>query len=559
MSTENHDQKPTPLSSLEDHADFQRRHIGPGQAEIDKMLAVIGEGSLDELIRDTLPASILIDQPLNLADSRSEEETLRQLREMANRNIVNHSLIGLGYHDTITPPVILRNILENPGWYTAYTPYQAEISQGRLEALLNFQHMVCDLTGMELANASLLDEATAAAEAMAMLHRVNRKSRSDRFGVDDKTLPQTLDVLRTRARHLGIELLIGEPEDLLAQGDLFGLLLQYPGANGEIREPGAVIESAHSANTLVAVAADLLSLVVLKPPGEFDADVVLGSAQRFGVPMGFGGPHAAFFATRDAYKRSIPGRVIGISRDRHDEPALRMALQTREQHIRRDKATSNICTAQALLAVMAGAYAVYHGADGLRRIAGRVHRLTCLLVAGLEKLGVRPQESHWFDTVTFRLSEDTAAEINQRALTDGINVRSGAGGLIGISINERTSKMHITALWAAFAGNADTPDFDQLDRELGDGLNAIPASLQRQTDFLDHPVFQRHHSETEMLRYLKRLENRDLSLAHSMISLGSCTMKLNATTEMIPVTWPEFCDIHPFAPPDQWQGYRHRL
>jgi glycine dehydrogenase len=464
-------------------------------------------------------------------------------------------MIGMGYHDTITPNVILRNILENPGWYTAYTPYQAEISQGRLEAMLNFQQMICDLTGMELANASLLDEATAAAEAMAMIKRINRKSRSMRFFVDQGVLPQTLDVLRTRAVNFGYELVVGNPDEDLENGEFFGALLQYNSSNGEINTIASQIAAAHARNMLVAVAADLMSLVLLKSPGEMDADMVLGSSQRFGVPLGFGGPHAAFFATRDSFKRSVPGRIIGVSRDRHEQPALRMALQTREQHIRRDAATSNICTAQALLAVMASMYAVYHGPEGLKRIARRIHRLANLLATGLKSYGIRISNRAWFDTLSIEMDEEQADNMLRQACDAGINLYRGQDGL-GISINEKTTREHVTSLLNIFADGYAAADIADLDNSLEAGYTPIPAELRRESEFLQHPVFNRYHSETEMLRYIKRLENKDLSLAHAMISLGSCTMKLNATAEMIPVSWPEFSDLHPFAPPEQSRGYQ---
>ncbi len=548
----------TPLYRLETHRDFVRRHIGPDKQDVQHMLAVIGAESLEELVASTLPPDIQDDTPLDLPQPLNEFETLRALRAIADRNQLRHSMIGLGYHNTITPSVVLRNVLENPGWYTAYTPYQAEISQGRLEALLNYQQMVCDLTGMDLANASLLDEATAAAEAMAQLRRINRKSSSQRFVVDQGVLPQTLDVLRTRAAWFGFELAVGDPVEELDRGEAFGVLIQYPGADGQVTDPGPVIDAARSRGALVAVSTDLLGLVLLKPPGEMGADIVVGSAQRFGVPMGFGGPHAAFYATRDEHKRSMPGRVIGVSVDRHGKPALRMALQTREQHIRRDKATSNICTAQALLAVMAGMYAVYHGPRGLDKIARRVHRLTCLLAAGLEQLGRRSRFPAWFDTLTIDLDTGEADRVMAAADTAGINLRRVSETAVGISVGEKTRREHIELLWAVFADGVNTPELAERDAALGDEPGVIPAALRRESGFLGHPVFNSYHSETEMLRYLKRLENRDLSLAHAMIPLGSCTMKLNATTEMIPVTWPEFADIHPFAPAEQAAGY-HQL
>ena len=546
------------LTELEDHGSFIRRHIGPDDDDIRLMLDTLGIDSLEALIESTLPPSIQTTEPLDLPTAASEIATLSRLRKLADLNVVKHSMIGMGYHDTITPPVILRNILENPGWYTAYTPYQAEISQGRLEAMLNFQQMICDLTGMELANASLLDEATSAAEAMAMLKRINRKNKSMRFFVDEGILPQTLDVLQTRAAHFGFELVSGNPEDELGNGEFFGALLQYTATNGEVNDIGRQTAVAHDNGILVAVAADLMSLVLLTPPGELDADVVVGISQRFGVPLGFGGPHAAFFATRDAYKRSVPGRIIGVSKDRLDQPAMRMALQTREQHIRRDNATSNICTAQALLAVMASMFAVYHGATGLKRIASRIHRLTSLLVEGLKPMGFKPANQSWFDTVSFDVGDEQAAQIYDRAQSAGINLRLGRSGRIGISINEKTTREHIKQLYRAFANNDSVDEIATLDRAMQPAFTAIPEQLQRQSSFLQHPVFNRYHSETEMLRYIKRLENKDLSLTHAMISLGSCTMKLNATSEMLPISWPEFADLHPFVPGEQAAGY-HQL
>ncbi len=547
----------SPLTELENHDEFVRRHIGPDDVQINHMLTTLGFDSLNTLVKSTLPPSIQSDTPLALPKARSEAATLSRLREMANLNVLKHSMIGMGYHDTITPPVILRNILENPGWYTAYTPYQAEISQGRLEAMLNFQQMTCDLTGMELGNASLLDEATAVAEAMTMLKRINRKNKSIRFFVDQSTLPQTLDVLRTRASHFGFEIVVGNPVNEIGNGDYFGALVQYTASDGEVNDIAAQIKSAHENGTLIAVAADLMSLVLLKSPGEMDADVVVGSAQRFGVPMGYGGPHAAFFATRDSFKRSVPGRIIGVSKDRQGQAAMRMALQTREQHIRRDQATSNICTAQALLAVMASMYAVYHGADGLKRIAQRIHRLTNLLVAGLNSLGYETANQAWFDTVTFHLPDGQVEPIYARAQDADINLYKGNGGL-SISINEKTTRGHISQLWKAFTDASDNEDIIHIDQSIESSFTAIPDHLQRQSNFLQHPVFNRYQSETEMLRYIKRLENKDLSLTHAMISLGSCTMKLNATTEMIPISWPEFSDLHPFAPAEQAVGY-HQL
>jgi len=555
---------PTPfddstLYGLEDHGEFIMRHIGPRDEDVAVMLGEIGVSSLDELIASTLPPSIQTSEPLDLPDAKTELDTLARLREMASMNRIQHSMIGMGYHETILPAVIQRNVLENPGWYTAYTPYQAEISQGRLEALLNFQQMISDLTGMPIANASLLDEATAAAEAMTLLQRLNRKSKSARFLVDRNILPQTLDVVENRARYFDIEVVVGDPAVAILDGEYFGVLLQYPGLDGELRDYRSLISAAHENNALVAVATDLMSLVLLTPPGELDADVVVGSAQRFGVPMGYGGPHAAFFATREDYKRSMPGRIIGVSQDSKGRTALRMALQTREQHIRRDKATSNICTAQALLAVISGLYGVWHGRERLKKIARRIHRLSGLLAAGLRELGYTSSAESWFDTLTYELDEADASAIYQRALENGVNLRREGTRILGMSVNEKTSRQHVDVVLRAFAGDRTVRACSDYDRDLDSDWTAIPASLRRESDFLQHPVFYSYHSETEMLRYLKRLENKDLSLAHAMISLGSCTMKLNATTEMIPVTWPEFSDIHPFAPLQQTVGYRQLI
>src|SRR6056297_1969722 len=547
----------SPLLPLEAHDEFISRHIGPDSAEIEHMLEEIGCGSMDDLMTESMPGSILNAESLAMPRGDNEERVLESIREMASHNSVAHSMIGLGYHPTLTPPVILRNVLENPGWYTAYTPYQAEISQGRLEGMLNFQQMVMDLTGMEMSNASLLDEATAAAEAMAMIKRVNRKSRSKRFLVDSACLPQTIDVVRTRAIHLGLELVVSD--DLIASlnaEDCFGVLVQYPGSGGGLTDLDPVSTAAHDRGALVAVATDLMSLALLKPPGESDVDVVIGSAQRFGVPMAYGGPHAAFLATREDYRRSVPGRIIGVSRDRHGAPALRMALQTREQHIRREKAMSNICTAQALLAVMAGFYGVWHGPEGIRRIAQRIHRMACLLAHALEQHGFELIHDSFFDTLSIRVDEPLRQALLHRAQSAGILLRADRDGLIGVSVNECTRRHHLNALLGVLTGN--NADIDALDLELPGAHTTIPLALQRRSDFMTHEVFARYHSETEMLRYLKRLENRDLSLAHAMIPLGSCTMKLNATAEMIPVTWTGFSSLHPFCPWDHARGY-HRL
>jgi glycine dehydrogenase len=492
----------TPLYGLEDHGEFIMRHIGPRDDDIRAMLKQIGLNSLDELIAGTLPPSIQLSEPLDLPEAKSELETIVRLREMAARNRVQHSMIGMGYHETFLPPVIQRNVLENPGWYTAYTPYQAEISQGRLEALLNFQQMVSDLTGMPIANASLLDEATAAAEAMTMLQRMNRKSKSSRFLVDRNVLPQTRDVVENRARYFGIEVVVADPVEAVSDGEYFGILLQYPGLDGTVSDFREVIEKAHENNALVSVAADLMSLVLLTPPGEIGVDVVVGSAQRFGVPMGYGGPHAAFFATREDYKRSMPGRIIGVSQDSKGRTALRMALQTREQHIRRDKATSNICTAQALLAVISGLYGAWHGPERLKKIARRIHRTSGLLAEGLRELGYKPSADAWFDTLTYVLDEAEAEAIYRRALDNGINLRREGTTVLGMSVNEKTSRKHVNAVLSAFAGDRAVRDVTDIDRELPPEWTAIPAPLRRESDFLQHPVFSSYRSETEMLRYL---------------------------------------------------------
>jgi glycine dehydrogenase len=549
---------PTPLKALEAHNEFVGRHIGPDDREVVRMLEAVDSPSLEELMHETMPGSIRSEKPLELAASDNENRVLEMLRAMAQTNTVAHSMIGLGYHPTLTPPVILRNVFENPGWYTAYTPYQAEISQGRLEGMLNFQQMVMDLTGMALSNASLLDESTAAAEAMAMFRRVNRKNKSNVFLLDADCLPQTIDVVRNRGRHLGIEVRVcGEMAKALETEECFGCLLQYPGANGGIRDLAPVIERAHDGDALVAVATDLLALTLLQPPGELGADAVVGSAQRFGVPMAYGGPHAAFLATRETYRRSVPGRIIGVSRDRHGQPALRMALQTREQHIRREKAMSNICTAQALLAVMAGFYGVWHGPEGLLRIARRIHRHALLIAHSLKRAGFELEHEHFFDTLSVRVDEPLRQALLHRAQQAGLNLRADRKGFVGISVNECTGRRHVARLIELLTGTG--ADIEALDTEMDRDADAIPVRLRRKSPFMSHEVFHRYRSETEMLRYLKRLENRDLSLTHSMIPLGSCTMKLNATAEMIPVTWPEFSELHPFCPWDQARGYHSMI
>ena len=548
-----------PLDALEMRDDFASRHIGPTPQDVVAMLEVVGVPTLEDLLDRTVPASIRHDEPLDLDPALTEREAVDALRAMADRNRPLVSMIGMGYHGTVTPPVVLRNVLENPSWYTAYTPYQAEVSQGRLEALLNFQQMVMDLTGMELANASLLDEATAAAEAMAMARRIS-KSKSARFFVDADCHPQTIAVVRTRAAPLGIDVTVGDPYEAFAAdvpgGDVFGVLVQYPGSSGALRDPSAVVERVHAAKGLAIFAADLLAACLVEPPGAFGADVVVGSAQRFGVPMGFGGPHAAFFATRDAYKRQTPGRIIGVSVDARGRTALRMALQTREQHIRREKATSNICTAQVLLAVMAGMYAVYHGPERLRAIAERVHRLTKALAAGLAAAGREIVTGSYFDTITVRVPGEAEALVG-RARDAGFNVRRVDGDHIGLSLDETTRREDVQAVIGALSAgdggeSAEAADVEALDAAAPDVLGA----LARTSAYLTHPVFHAHHSETEMLRYLRRLASKDVALDRAMIPLGSCTMKLNATAEMIPVTLPGFGALHPFVPADQALGYR---
>lgn len=541
------------LTDLEQTDAFLRRHIGPDDAEQQAMLETLGVESLDALITETVPGSILRKDLLELSAPRTEAEVLSYLKGVASKNQIFTSCIGMGYHGTLTPNVILRNVLENPGWYTAYTPYQPEIAQGRLEALLNFQQLSIDLTGMELASASLLDEATAAAEAMALAKR-QAKSKSNLFFIDHDCHPQTISVVRTRAEAFGFEVVTDDVANL-GNHDVFGALFQYPNTWGEIRDLKPLIDQVHAQNGLACVAADLLSLVLLTPPGELGADVVFGSAQRFGVPMGYGGPHAAFFATRDAYKRAMPGRIIGVSVDTRGNRALRMALQTREQHIRREKANSNICTAQVLLANIASFYAVYHGPDGLKTIAQRVNRLTAILAAGLEAGGIKRRNAHFFDTLTLEVSGH-ASEIVKRARDARINLRLIDEDTLGVSLDETSTRWTLETLLAVFLGDGQAHDLDALDAQVANGEAGIPGSLRRQSAFLTHPVFNSYHSETEMLRYIKALENKDLALNHAMIPLGSCTMKLNATAEMIPVTWPEFGQLHPFVPLDQAQGYK---
>ena len=539
------------LAALEDRGAFIHRHIGPSETDIANMLGDLGLDSLDALTDQAVPRAIRAEFPADLPGARSEQDVLAQLAGLAARNRIAKSMIGMGYYDTHTPPVILRNLLENPGWYTAYTPYQPEISQGRLEALLIFQTMVMDLTGMDCANASLLDEATAAAEAAHMSHALVKKL-GNRFFVSEQCHPQTIAVMRTRAGAAGIDIVVGDHATALEDGLFFGALLQYPASGGAIPDYRGFMASAHEKGMLVTVAADLLALVRLVPPGEFGADIVIGSAQRFGVPMGFGGPHAAFFATHEKYRRVMPGRIVGVSLDAKGRPALRLALQTREQHIRREKATSNICTAQVLLAVIAAMYAVYHGPEGLRLIAERVHRLTSILAAGLARLGITVANDSWFDTLTVELPGQAQA-IVARAAKAGINFRPLDGDRLGISLDETVIAADVSAVLKLFAADG-APEFDvaELDREQESG---VPETLRRQSAVLGHPLFNSQHSETQMLRFLHALEVKDITLNHSMIPLGSCTMKLNATAEMIPITWPGFARIHPFAPLDQVSGY----
>lgn len=536
------------LSELEAHDEFHARHIGPNAEEKLEMLRTIGLSSLEDMTDAIVPASIKLKSGLTLPAALSEEQALEKIRAIAQQNQIFKSFIGQGYYGTHTPKVILRNILENPAWYTAYTPYQAEISQGRMEALINFQTMVCDLTGMEISNASLLDEATAAAEAMTLAKR-SAKSKSTLFLVDENCHPQTLAVVQTRAEALGLEVRVGHVSSLLATTDCFAALVQYPASTGPLQHWQDAASQAHARGALLCVATDLLALTLLKPPGEWGADIVVGNTQRFGVPFGFGGPHAAFLACKEGFKRSMPGRLVGVSVDAQGKPAYRLTLQTREQHIRREKATSNICTAQVLLAVMASMYAVYHGPQGLKRIAQRVQRLTGILAAGLQSAGLKIN-STYFDTLT--VSGVVAAEVHERARNQQINLRVIAEDCVGISLDETTTRADVESLWQVLGVQAQVA---LLDAKIPDNPG-IPESLRRSSDYLTHPVFNTHHSETEMLRYLRQLSDKDLALDRTMIPLGSCTMKLNATAEMIPVTWPEFAQIHPLAPAQQTLGYQ---
>ncbi|BCV59404.1 aminomethyl-transferring glycine dehydrogenase [Shewanella algae] len=545
------------LTQLEQHELFIRRHIGSNALQQQEMLNYVGAESLEDLTAQIVPESIRLNRDLAVGEACGEAEGLAYIKGLAKQNKVFKSYIGMGYYGTEVPNVILRNVLENPGWYTAYTPYQPEIAQGRLEAVLNFQQMSMDLSGLDLASASLLDEATAAAEAMALAKRVSKAKKANIFFVADDVFPQTLDVVKTRAECFGFEVVVGPAEEALNH-ELFGALFQYSGKTGELNDQRELFAKLREQKAIVAVAADIMSLVLLKSPGSLGADVVFGSAQRFGVPMGYGGPHAAFFVTRDEHKRSMPGRIIGVSKDSRGNTALRMAMQTREQHIRREKANSNICTAQILLANMASFYAVYHGPQGLKTIAERIHRLTDILAAGLKAKGIELVNASWFDTLTFKVADKDA--VLARAVAAESNLRIDAEGTLGVSLDETTTADDLAALFDIILGAGHGLDVAALDAEiLAKGSESIPAALLRDEAILTHPTFNSFHSETEMLRYIKRLENKDLALNHSMISLGSCTMKLNATAEMLPISWPEFANLHPFCPLDQAKGYEKLL
>jgi glycine dehydrogenase len=541
------------LSQLEHTGAFIERHIGPSSEQQESMLQIIGAASLNELITSIVPADIQLPGPPAVGDALPEHQALAELKAIASRNQRFKSYIGMGYTPVLMPPVILRNLLENPGWYTAYTPYQPEVSQGRLEALLNFQQLTLDLTGLDIASASLLDEATAAAEAMSMAKRVTRLKNANKFFVADDVHPQTLDVVKTRAETFDFELLIDKAERVLDHEGVFGVLLQQVGTTGELHDYSALIGELKARKVIVSVAADFMALVLLTAPGKQGADIVFGSAQRFGVPMGYGGPHAAFFAARDEHKRSMPGRIIGVSRDAAGNTALRMAMQTREQHIRREKANSNICTSQVLLANIAGFYAVYHGPTGLKRIASRIHRLTDILAAGLKQGGLTLRHQSWFDTLTVEVSDKAA--VLARALSFGVNLRTDIHQAVGITLDETTSREDVATLFAILLGDDHGLDIDTLDNSVAGNSTSVPPVLLRQQPILTHPVFNRYHSETEMMRYMHSLEKKDLALNQAMIPLGSCTMKLNAAAEMIPITWPEFAELHPFCPAEQAAGY----
>ncbi|CAM4029440.1 aminomethyl-transferring glycine dehydrogenase [Shewanella aquimarina] len=541
------------LTQLEQHELFIRRHIGPDSADQQEMLNFVGAESLEDLTQQIVPESIRLGRDLAVGSACGEAEGLAAIRKYADKNKVFKSYIGMGYYGTIVPSVIQRNVFENPGWYTAYTPYQPEIAQGRLEAILNFQQVSMDLTGLDLASASLLDEATAAAEAMALAKRVSKAKKANIFFIADDVFPQTIDVVKTRAECFGFEIVVG-PASEAVNYELFGALFQYTNHYGQITDFTELFAALQEKKAVVTVAADIMSLVSLKSPGSMGADVVFGSAQRFGVPMGFGGPHAAFFVTRDQHKRSLPGRIIGVSQDTRGNRALRMAMQTREQHIRREKANSNICTAQVLLANMASFYAVFHGPKGLKIIADRIHRFADIFAAGLKAKGVELVNDTWFDTVSFKVADSAA--VQARAIAGEVNLRIDSDGILGVAMAETTTREDVAQLFDIVLGEGHGLDVAAIDADIiKNGSNSIPAELVRQDAILEHPTFNRYHSETEMMRYIKRLENKDLALNHSMISLGSCTMKLNAATEMMPVSWPEFGNMHPFCPQDQAQGY----
>ncbi|MBP0998756.1 MULTISPECIES: aminomethyl-transferring glycine dehydrogenase [Serratia] len=542
------------LSQLEHSEAFIERHIGSSAEQQQQMLEAVGARSLSALIQQIVPADIQLPGPPPVGDAATEHQALAELKAIASQNQRYKSYIGMGYSAVLTPPVILRNMLENPGWYTAYTPYQPEVSQGRLEALLNFQTLTLDLTGLDLASASLLDEATAAAEAMALAKRASKLKDANRFFVADDVHPQTLDVVRTRAETFGFDVIVDKPAKVLELQGVFGVLLQQVGTTGELHDHSALLAELKTRKIITSMAADIMALVLLAAPGKQGADVVFGSAQRFGVPMGYGGPHAAFFACRDEFKRSMPGRIIGVSRDAAGNTALRMAMQTREQHIRREKANSNICTSQVLLANIASLYAVYHGPQGLQRIAGRIHRLTNILAAGLQQAGLTLRHKTWFDTLTVEVKDKAA--VLERALGFGINLRTDIHGAVGITLDEATSREDVQTLFALLLGDNHGLDIDALDAAVSKNSQSIPAAMLRKDPILTHPVFNRYHSETEMMRYMHRLERKDLALNQAMIPLGSCTMKLNAAAEMIPITWPEFSELHPFCPPEQAAGYQ---
>jgi glycine dehydrogenase len=545
------------LRQLENHEAFIDRHIGPNAQQQQEMLDTVGAKTLNDLITSIVPQDIQLAEPPQIGAAATEFAALAELKAIASRNKRFKTYIGMGYTAVQTPPVILRNMLENPGWYTAYTPYQPEVSQGRLEALLNFQQVTLDLTGMDIASASLLDEATAAAEAMAMAKRVSKLKNANRFFVASDVHPQTLDVVRTRAETFGFDVIVDDAAKVLDHQDVFGVLLQQVGTTGEVHDYTALIAELKQRKVVVSVAADFMSLVMLTAPGKQSADIVFGSAQRFGVPMGYGGPHAAFFGARDEFKRSMPGRIIGVSRDAAGRTALRMAMQTREQHIRREKANSNICTSQVLLANIASLYAVFHGPAGLKRIAGRIHRLTDILAAGLQQKGLVLRHKHWFDTLCVEVADKAA--VLARAEAREINLRSDILNAVGITLDEATTREDVVALFDVLLGDAHGLDIDKLDRDVANDSKSIPAPMLRDDEILTHPVFNRYHSETEMMRYMHTLERKDLALNQAMIPLGSCTMKLNAAAEMIPITWPEFAELHPFCPANQAEGYHQMI